>query len=160
MEVKTCSSCRINKPYTDFAKNKSAKDGFNNQCKLCNAIWRNENRGKIKLDNSINYQKNKERIIKQVVVYSRSARLYAKVLGVKHYGGKCQCLGCNESRFEFLTMEHINGKDKKTAWHKRGNNWVAAMRANWPKDITIMCMNCNFSRSRYGYCPHEKERMQ
>ena len=36
--LKRCSKCRIEKPVEEFHKNRSAKDGYNNQCKACRAI--------------------------------------------------------------------------------------------------------------------------
>ena len=54
IESKKCSSCKILKLITEFAKNKSRKDGFNGQCKDCMS------KGFKKY-----YEKNKEKHIKQ-----------------------------------------------------------------------------------------------
>jgi 5-methylcytosine-specific restriction endonuclease McrA len=36
--MKICSKCRINKNFTDFYRNKSSKDGYQNYCKTCNDL--------------------------------------------------------------------------------------------------------------------------
>jgi hypothetical protein len=75
----------------------------------------------------------------------------------EHYGYRCVC--CGEVRKEFLTLDHINGGGKK---HKneigRGLRYLSwIIKNNFPNTYRILCMNCNFARGVYGYCPHEKE---
>ena len=38
--MKTCSKCKIEKPFEGFCKRKDMKDGLNKQCKSCNAEYR------------------------------------------------------------------------------------------------------------------------
>ena len=49
--MKFCNSCRNNKNLIDFHKNKSRKDGFENQCKICRykylKKYRSTEKGKI-----------------------------------------------------------------------------------------------------------------
>lgn len=71
---------------------------------------------------------------------------------IKHYGGECHC--CHEKRFEFLSFDHIEGGGNKHR-KKEGNNLVNILkRENFPKNIRILCHNCNLSFGFYGYCPH------
>jgi hypothetical protein len=42
--MKTCSCCKIKKPFDEFNKNKSQKDGHHNLCKECRKIERENNR--------------------------------------------------------------------------------------------------------------------
>lgn len=75
--------------------------------------------------------------------------------GIEQYGGKCSCEGCNEGRYEFLTLEHINGRkdeEKRTTGKKA---WQRLKRLGWPKDnYTVLCFNCNCAKGIYGTCPH------
>lgn len=77
---------------------------------------------------------------------------------IKEYGGKCQCKGCNEDKWEFLSIDHINGggnKHRKIIGRSAIYRWL--VKNNFPKDkFQLLCMNCNWSRGMYGYCPHEK----
>jgi hypothetical protein len=72
-----------------------------------------------------------------------------------HYGGVCAC--CAEHRYEFLSIDHPNNDG---AAHRRdvGPNfrrWLK--RQGFPPGYRVLCMNCNFARGRFGYCPHERE---
>lgn len=77
---------------------------------------------------------------------------------VTHYGGKCACPGCLESRIEFLALDHINGGGNK---HRRdekiGRMDMWLKRNGFPSGFRVLCHNCNMARGFYGYCPHEKE---
>jgi hypothetical protein len=71
------------------------------------------------------------------------------------YGNKCAC--CGETQKEFLTIEHINGQKGK----KRESSAMAyakAIKEYRPDLYTILCMNCNHSKGKYGYCPHEHKK--
>lgn len=73
----------------------------------------------------------------------------------KYYGNKCSC--CGETQKEFLTIDHINGggsSDRK----KSGNSYYLIVQRNFPKDLQILCYNCNCSKGHKGYCPHESQR--
>lgn len=89
-----------------------------------------------------------------------NARIRNEVIAA--YGGKCAC--CGESRREFLALDHVEGGGLK---HRRDNGWTAsrqvyywARRNGYPNTLRVLCDNCNMSRGRYGYCPHERERAQ
>lgn len=80
------------------------------------------------------------------------------------YGGKCQCPGgCSEYRYEFLTVDHINNdgmahRERATGYERAGTGfyrWI--IKSGFPKNLRLLCMNCNFARGRYGRCPHEVE---
>ena len=40
MNTKRCSSCKVEKPLSDFNKNKSGKLGVHNQCRMCARLWK------------------------------------------------------------------------------------------------------------------------
>lgn len=86
----------------------------------------------------------------------RRRRKKVKLEIVEKYGGKCVC--CGESRLEFLTIDHINGRnkgDKNTGY--RMYYWLKRTKEVL-KDVRILCWNCNCSRGSFGVCPHERER--
>ena len=76
---------------------------------------------------------------------------------IEGYGGKCEC--CGESNPEFLTVDHINGGGKahreSTGYGDSHYLWI--INHGFPKDLRLLCMNCNFSIGHYGYCPHQME---
>ncbi len=73
------------------------------------------------------------------------------------YGGKCIC--CNELRFEFLTLDHVNNdgfKERRERGYRGGYGFYKKL-INIPlrEDLQVMCYNCNLGKARCGgTCPH------
>lgn len=67
------------------------------------------------------------------------------------YGEECCC--CGEKRFEFLSLDHVNGGGRQ----ERGQGtarFYKSLLENRRSDIRILCHNCNLALGFYGYCPH------
>ena len=66
----------------------------------------------------------------------------------------CSC--CGESIIQFLTLDHIEGKQSRT---ESGVNFYATLRRRgWPmrEALRVLCYNCNCGRqANGGSCPHE-----
>ncbi len=74
---------------------------------------------------------------------------------IQGYGSKCAC--CGETLWEFLTVDHVNGKP--TGGHKRDYGltlYLRLIRENFPPDCQCLCWNCNCSKGFYGECPHKR----
>ncbi len=71
---------------------------------------------------------------------------------------KCSC--CNESIYEFLTIDHISnngGEHRKSIRKKYIYQWL--IENNFPSGFRVLCMNCNWGRMiNHGICPHEKSK--
>lgn len=77
----------------------------------------------------------------------------AKAEGIIEYGGKCSC--CSETTPEFLTIDHVNGRDKTKPRNTGLKEWQRLKWAGWPKDdIQLLCYNCNCAKGVFGTCPH------
>ena len=72
---------------------------------------------------------------------------------IEAYGGKCTC--CGETIFEFLTIDHIDGREPSD--QRRGKHlYLYLKKLGWPQDrFRLLCFNCNAARGQWGYCPHE-----
>ena len=69
------------------------------------------------------------------------------------YGNRCVC--CGEDAFEFLSIDHINGDG--AAHRQKVAVYDDLKKRGFPQDeYQLLCMNCNFSKGQYGYCPHQK----
>lgn len=66
-DTKICPKCQIDKPYTEFSKNKHTKDGYERVCKECDKVYRQEYTSRIKAYRVEYRQNNKERIKKYAV---------------------------------------------------------------------------------------------
>lgn len=80
---------------------------------------------------------------------------WGKVLA--HYGRKCVC--CGEDNPGFLTIDHKDGTghvDRKA--NKNRGGWTfyyKIVKLGFPKNLQLLCFNCNCGKQRLGRCPHE-----
>ena len=122
----------------EFYNNKIQKDKLSDWCKLCTKKY---------------YNNHKE----EMDTYYKNYRLKNRKLVLNHYGNKCIC--CGEKRKEFLAIDHINNNGNILRKIKKIRDicrWI--IKNNFPKDLQILCHNCNISKGLYGYCPHNKEK--
>lgn len=74
-----------------------------------------------------------------------------RLLVLDHYGRMCRC--CGEKFIEFLVIDHINNDGNiQRKKFKVDYRWI--IKNKYPKDLQVLCHNCNASKSIYGYCPH------
>jgi hypothetical protein len=89
---------------------------------------------------------------------SKKGRIRRRLELFEAFGWKCQC--CGENHPDFLTLEHIDGKN-----HYTGPNstqrvteqeiYHAKKHGFNPEFFSLLCMNCNFAKGHWGKCPHE-----
>lgn len=100
-------------------------------------------------------KENRKRYTKSATVAHRKWRLNLRRKVVDLYGGSCAC--CGERTFEFLAIDHINGRGTK---HIRSfsnyTNYLSWLVSRKRAGFRILCHNCNQARSRWGQCPHGK----
>lgn len=96
---------------------------------------------------------------------AKNIRIMQRRECLEHYGGKCAC--CGEMRYEFLSIDHVNGGGNK---HRKelalsagttvsGIHMVLWLKKNgYPEGFRVLCHNCNQAIGYYGACPHERER--
>lgn len=186
METKKCSRCKEILPISNFYIKYKNPDRYYPECKSCrydivkNYTKKNEKHCK---ERAIKYYIDNKKII-QTRRSEYRAKNYTHVLEInqtwvmenkqkvletkrKHnkklretfldmYGRSCAC--CGETAVEFLTIEHKLGQ-KGIVRHKKETGKFAYSKATKeyrPDLYEVLCMNCNFSKGRYGYCPHQK----
>ncbi len=92
-------------------------------------------------------------------IYQRKRSAEAKQKLMDVYGHECNC--CSEHRIEFLTLEHKQ-RDRKRDILEIGYTsnriWLHAAENPDFDRYEILCMNCNWCKGKFGYCPHEKEK--
>ena len=92
-------------------------------------------------------------------LYSNLSPKELKALVTSNYGSKCEC--CGETIITFLTIDHINN-DGHT--YKAGKTRLKGIslyqyiiRENYPKNVRLLCFNCNIGRhNNGGVCPHKR----
>ena len=94
--MKICPSCNVNKPLSDFNKNKSSKDGFQRQCRNCTQLA--DKKCYTKQGTKIRTERNNKVI----------ARNREFVLRYKKMFGKC--VDCGIKDYRVLQFDHIKDK--------------------------------------------------
>ena len=145
MTTKICSSCKIEKPITDFYKNKHKKDGYMYACKECESkrdsnsltrksskkLWREKNKEKIRLS-----RKPKQKVERKKKYINKKDRELTKKFGITlssfeemmiNQESKCAICGIEEAVYkkilnQTLAVDHC---------HKTG------------KIRGLLCGNCN-----------------
>lgn len=139
MQTKLCKKCGKQKPIEKFSRHSIAADGYQTWCKECGKLYKQEYRD----EHGSSYN-----------VLSRRRIRYTVLI---HYGGdppKCEC--CEEPRFEFLSIDHINGggsRHRKAVGYGRLYEWLK--QNGFPPGYRVLCHNCNQAYGMYGYCPHQ-----
>ena len=151
--MKICSSCKQSKEDIEFS-------GRYNYCKKCNTKRTKRiqdeyvEKGLCRLCGKNPPILHRRKCI-ECTEAAKNRLLKLKLAAFEKYGGsKCSC--CGELLLEFLTIDHIDGGGNK---HRKSINstfWYWLRNNNYPEGYRVLCMNCNFSRGIYGYCPHER----
>ena len=134
--MKTCSRCKKEKSELEYYKQKKSKTGLAGYCKICSAEV---------------YQENRQLFLKR----QKDRRDRRRLTCLEHYGNKCDC--CGETKYEFLSIDHINGngsKHRKSIGRASMYHWL--IKNNFPSGFRLLCHNCNQAMGIYGYCPHQK----
>lgn len=153
--MKKCFKCKILKEITYFSRDKSKKDGLCPYCRNCDKQyakeWRNKNIVYAKKRELRYREKNSEKIKKTYKTYSTKLRQIV----IDHYGKKCVC--CKEKEDVFLTIDHTNNDGKIFRKNEKRLIYLWIIKNNFPKDLQILCWNCNMVKRFGDVCPHQKK---
>lgn len=176
---KVCKDCREEKDISEFHKHSKTFDKLYPYCKSCcyerGKSYRKLNPDKNRAYAIKSYYKHIDRAKKYYLdnkeVMRESGKRWHKdnkeKVGIRNknrvvsirrrflekYGHKCSC--CGETLYEFLTIEHLKGQRGQM---KKENSYQAykhALDDSYAGMYTILCMNCNHAKGKYGYCPHQ-----
>ena len=140
--MKTCSKCKLNKDVSEFSKDKTKKDGFRYQCRVCQKTRKNQyyldNKNKIKEYRKEHYKEyyelNKDKLIKKTSSYIKKRRqedplfklqcnirslilLYIKRRGFSKKTKTHEILGCDSKTFKLhLENQFTDGMN----WNNQG----------------------------------------
>lgn len=87
-------------------------------------------------------------------------RLNLKRTALAHYSnGDIKCACCDVRGLVFLTLDHVNGdgaKDRKVMGTAgAGHNFYRwLIKNNFPRQMQVLCWNCNSAKHILGACPH------
>ena len=122
------------------------------RCKTCKAEYRDKVREE-KINYYREYRKNNIDKVKILSIkrlphkneLRRILNAKRKVEVIDHYtNGAMICTECGESRFETLTIDHINGGGRAHVKSLAVSIYRWLIKNNFPTGFRILCYNCNF----------------
>ena len=150
-EEKKIYNQKYHKEHYNKEKKKQYYQEHKEQCDARGRRWRLNNKEKVKEMDRIGYSKHKER--------SAFYRQKIKSEVLSHYSnGELKCSCCGENEIKFLTIDHINGRNKKDKpIDKRSGCGLYQLlrKLNFPTGFQVLCFNCNAAKSFFGICPHK-----
>ena len=127
--MKRCSGCKTEKPFSEYHKRSSAKDGLSFHCKSCKSAkdlaYREKNRESLTLAKKEYYQKNKER-------HNEKSRLdYLNNSGAYKLRAK-KWKKQNRDRHNANCMErHVLKMQRKPKWDQEFTDFVFLKLTTW-----------------------------
>lgn len=145
--MKTCYKCKLEKVLSEFAKNKSRKDGYNGMCKQCKNEYTQNH-----------YKENTDYYLKKAVRNKTAYKEEARKLIWDHLE-KNHCVDCGESDPLVLEFDHMDGVEKVAgvgAMISRGMT-LDSIRAEMLK-CEVRCCNCHRRRTakQFGWWNFDK----
>jgi len=166
--MKTCNLCGLEKPLSEFNRNKRASDGYSYYCRLCRAAvsrrWRQENKEKVLAQRERWNQENLEKILAQSrkyyaenrekvqarqrryqQKYPEKLRNLAMLRRVRNLGAKGVATDEQiQARIDLYGgMCYICGKPYEAIDHVIP---LAKGGSNWPANLRPICQSCNSSK--------------
>lgn len=146
--MKTCTSCKIEKPISEFYAYKGRPNAI---CKACKNAY-----------SAARYEAKKSIILAQMA--AKYSELRDEVFAA--YGGYvCAC--CGETEPLFLTLDHVGNNGNEHRRELAGETkdyrsmtgiatYRALKKAGFPAGYQVLCSNCNHGKHRNGgVCPHQ-----
>jgi hypothetical protein len=154
-------------PYKDLKKRRQFHREYSRK-------WAKDNRERMRASSRRYYWLHREEIKrrkkgqrdKSEQSYQVRARRYhrVRIQVLKMYsGGRPKCACCGETRYEFLTIDHVRGDGAEDRLKmSRGSGFygkLLKMRINRRK-YQVLCYNCNMSKRLLGVCAHRSRSMK
>lgn len=124
--MKKCSKCQCVKPFIEFSKNKSKKDGYASWCKQCN-----------KTEQHKWYVKNAEEHKKRATTYKQKVRGW-----LNEYKAKQSCFLCGFNHPAALDFHHTKDKNFRIAQMEVVGCSISTLEQELSKCI-VLCANCH-----------------
>lgn len=125
--IKTCTTCKAEKPLAEFRKDKTKPDGYQYSCKVCKRAY-----GKDAYS---------ERYSADVKIATKSRYDIARAY-VLQYKREHPCVKCGESEVCCLDFHHPDPKEKELTVAKSYNLSFDKLKLEIQKCI-VVCRNCH-----------------
>ena len=133
--MKTCTLCRIDKPYSDFNVKRRNKDGYQNFCRSCQrlyyASWYQTHASDARLSKYA-----RKRLIRE----NNNAKL-------REYLREHPCVDCGFSNMICLEFDHVRGKKSKNVSDMLARNFTWEKIQAEISKCDVVCANCHKIRT-------------
>jgi hypothetical protein len=145
-----CKQCAHERNANSYAENREERNSIVSQ-------WRKDNRDKDRATQQRYESKDPEKWKQHRREKENERSRSRRVAVICHYGGsppKCACPGCNETVFEFLTIDHINndGFEHRKTIGSGTPMYLWIVKNHFPPMFQVLCWNCNACKGIYGRC--------
>lgn len=169
--MKTCTKCKIEKPFTEFSKRMAKRDGLQSSCKACNAAHYADRRETIAAKRCLYRSANREKLAAYQSAYyaARPGKLSAQ--NAKYYAENPDKYAA-KTRNRRARINNAEGKHTaadiraifekqcgicancQTKLFKLGANKyhvdhimpLALGGSNWPSNLQCLCPTCNLKK--------------
>lgn len=112
-DTKQCSKCKVEKPISEFSKNKRKVDGLEMYCKSCRNEYYKVHRDKMRLNSMKHYHDNLDdsrayHRDRKHFYYTRDKAKRDEFIN----SIKTPCVKCGEQRLHVIQFHHINANEK------------------------------------------------
>ena len=126
--MKICSVCKVEKPLTEFNKNKAKADGHGDKCRPCMKKYRKRH-----------YRKNREEIIGKVIKRKMEIRDW-----LRGYKSNLVCSKCGERHPATIQFHHNDPSEKDRSIAEVVNlGWSFERIEKEISKCTVLCANCH-----------------
>ncbi len=127
--MKKCKKCSQTKPFSEFRKNKKAKDGCQAYCLPCDKEFQKEY-----------YIANKEKVIKNSTKQRERSRIKMREFLISYLESH-PCAHCGESDIVVLEFDHLTNKLNNISTLMK-NAAIKKLKAEILK-CQVLCANCH-----------------
>lgn len=132
--MKTCPSCLLEKPISEFSKNNSYQDGHNVYCRKCQKEKSKEY-----------YLNNKKKISERAINYYKKRRDETRSWLIS-YLKTHPCVDCGESDIVVLQFDHPIGQKNFSLGDSLGRISLKKFKKEAEK-CEVVCANCHTKRT-------------
>ena len=123
--MKVCSKCKQEKPYEEFSKRASSKDGLHPHCKDCVKQYYEQNKERISEQRKQHYEQNKERLLEQKKQYREQNRERLLEYGKQHYEQN------KERRLEQSKQYYEQNKERIKQYYEQNKERISEQRKQY-----------------------------
>ena len=125
--MKTCPTCKVERPEDQFHKNKKRKDGLASWCKPCSKEWRDKNKHILK----------KHSISQKKKTQSQKATL------IEYKGGACMDCGYTSKYVTVFDFHHRDPTQKKFEVGAKLRDGMSQTLLDEADKCDLLCANCH-----------------